>query len=92
MPPNSPRARLRHGPPRPTAFRCLSDAHQESDGHAQVSGMMRRGTRVIWRKLDCLKPNFQKTQRNVRRKDVCYRLAGPGEWLGVAGAARSSRQ
>lgn len=35
---------------------------------AQVSGLGCRGTRVIWRKLDCLKPNLQKTQRPVRRK------------------------
>ena len=33
----------------------------------------RRGTRVIWRKLDCLKPNLQKTQTDVRRKGTCYR-------------------
>jgi hypothetical protein len=32
--------------------------------------MMRRGTRVIWRKLDCLNLNLQTTQRNVRRKDA----------------------
>ena len=38
-------------------------ACQESDGQAQVSGLRRRGTRVIWRKLDCLKPNLQTTQR-----------------------------
>ena len=40
---------------------------------ARVSGLGRRGTRVIWRKLDCLKPNLQKTQKPVRRKDICYR-------------------
>ena len=44
-----------------------------ADGHAQVSGVRRRGTRVIWRRLDCLKPNLQQTQRNVRRNDTCYR-------------------
>src|SRR5512132_4710630 len=48
-------------------------ACQESDGQAQVSGVARRGTRVIWRKLDCLKPNLRKMQRSVRRKDTCYR-------------------
>jgi hypothetical protein len=31
---------------------------------------MRYGTRVIWRKLDCLYPNLQKMQSTVRRKDV----------------------
>ena len=48
-------------------------ACQESDGHAQVSGVRRRGTRVIWRKLDCLKPNLQKMKSRIRRKDTCYR-------------------
>ncbi len=48
-------------------------ACQESGGHAQVSGVRRRGTRVIWRKLDCLKPNLQKMKRRIRRKDACYR-------------------
>ena len=45
-------------------------ACQETGGQAQVSGVMRRGTRVIRRKLDCLKPNLQKTQSTVRRKDT----------------------
>jgi hypothetical protein len=45
-------------------------ACQETGGRAQVLGVMRRGTRVIWRKLDCLKPNLQKTQSTVRRKDT----------------------
>jgi len=48
-------------------------ACQESDGHAQVSGVRRRGTRVIWRKLDCLKPNLQKMKSRIRRKGICYR-------------------
>jgi hypothetical protein len=34
---------------------------------------MRRGTRVIWRKLDCLNPNLQTMQRIIRRKDICNR-------------------
>ena len=37
---------------------------------AQVSGPGCRGTRVIWRKLDCLNPNLQMMQRLVRRKDI----------------------
>ena len=37
-------------------------ACQESDSHAQVSEVRCRETRVIWRKLDCLKPNLQKMQ------------------------------
>ena len=48
-------------------------ACQESGGHAQVSGVRRRGTRVIWRKLDCLKPNLQKMKTRIRRKDTRYR-------------------
>jgi len=40
---------------------------------AQVSGLGCRGTRVIWRKLDCLNPNLQMMQRPVRRKDTRYR-------------------
>ena len=48
-------------------------ACQESGGHAQVSGVRRRGTRVIWRKLDCLKPNLQKMKRRIRRNGTCYR-------------------
>ena len=40
---------------------------------AEVSGLRCRGTRVIWRKLDCLNPNLQTTKLGVRRKDTCYR-------------------
>jgi hypothetical protein len=28
------------------------------------------GTRVIWRRLDCLKPNLQRMEVHIRRKDV----------------------
>ena len=31
---------------------------------------MRWGTRVIWRKLNCLKPNLQTMQVHIRRKDA----------------------
>jgi hypothetical protein len=48
-------------------------ACQETGDHAQVSGVRCRGTRVIWRKLDCLKPNLQKTQSTARRQDTCCR-------------------
>ncbi len=47
----------------------------------QVSGPGCRGTRVIWRKLDCLNPNLQTMQMPVRRKDIRYRrhvLRRPG--------------
>ena len=40
---------------------------------AQASGLGCRGTRVIWRKLDCLNPNLQTMQRSVCRKDACDR-------------------
>jgi hypothetical protein len=56
-------------------------ACQESDDHAQVSGVRCRGTRVIWRKLDCLNPNLQTMKRCVRRNDTRYRrhaLRRPG--------------
>ena len=52
-------------------------ACQESDGQAQMSGPRRRGTRVIRRKLDCLKPNLQTTKGSVRRQDIrcrCHAL------------------
>ena len=48
-------------------------ACQESDGQAQVLEVARRGTRVIWRKLNCLNPNLQKMQGSVRRKGTRYR-------------------
>jgi hypothetical protein len=28
------------------------------------------GTRVIWRKLDCLNPNLQEMEVHIRRKDA----------------------
>jgi hypothetical protein len=31
---------------------------------------MPRETRVIWRKLHCLKPNLQKMKDPIRRKDA----------------------
>jgi hypothetical protein len=31
----------------------------KTGGHVQMLGMVRRGTRVIWRKLYCLNPNLQ---------------------------------
>ena len=48
-------------------------ACQEISGRAQAYGAARWGTRVIWRKLDCLKPNLQKVQLYARRKDACNR-------------------
>ena len=48
------------------------------------------GIRVIWRKLDCLKPNLQWTESAARRKDTRRRqprggivegpLRHPGSW------------
>jgi hypothetical protein len=45
-------------------------ACQKSDGRVQASETVRRGTRVIWRKLDCLNPNAQKIEGRIHRKDV----------------------
>jgi hypothetical protein len=36
-------------------------------------GAVRRETRVIWRKLDCLKPNLQEGRWYPRRKDAWSR-------------------
>jgi hypothetical protein len=53
---------------------------------AQASGLGCRGTRVIWRKLDCLNPNLQTMQRSVCRKDACDRhhALRRHSWLAVA--------
>ena len=45
-------------------------ACQETSDRVQAYEARRCGTRVIWRKLDCLKPNLQKMQRHIRRKDA----------------------
>jgi predicted transposase YbfD/YdcC len=37
-------------------------ACQETGDRAQVPGTVRRGTRVVWRKLDCLNPNLRRQQ------------------------------
>lgn len=37
-------------------------ACQETDGRAQVPGTGCRGTRAVWRRLDCLNPNLQRQQ------------------------------
>ncbi|WP_328457143.1 ISAs1 family transposase [Streptomyces sp. NBC_00386] len=37
-------------------------ACQETGDRAQVPGAVRRGTRAVWRKLDCLNPNLQRQQ------------------------------
>jgi hypothetical protein len=34
-------------------------ACQKTGGHVQTDRVVRRGIRVIWRKLDCLNPNLQ---------------------------------
>jgi hypothetical protein len=48
-------------------------ACQETGGRAQAYGAVRRGTRAIWRKLDCLNPSLQKVQGLTRRKDAWNR-------------------
>jgi hypothetical protein len=42
----------------------------QTGDRAQAYGTVRQGIRAIWRKLDCLKPSFQKAQDNARRKDA----------------------
>ena len=37
-------------------------ACQETDGRAQVPETGCRGTRAVWRRLDCLNPNLQRQQ------------------------------
>jgi hypothetical protein len=50
-------------------------ACQESDGHAQVSGVRRRGTRVIWRKLDL--PESQSPDDETRSPPERHLLPAP---------------
>jgi hypothetical protein len=37
-------------------------ACQQTGGWAQVPGAARRGTRAVWRRLDCMNPNLQRQQ------------------------------
>ncbi|MFI7704668.1 ISAs1 family transposase [Nonomuraea sp. NPDC049480] len=39
-----------------------TEACQETGGRVQVPGKARRGTRAVWRRLDCLNPNLQRQQ------------------------------
>ncbi|MGH3466703.1 MAG: ISAs1 family transposase, partial [Thermocrispum sp.] len=39
-----------------------TEACQKTDGQVQAFGMVRRGTRVTWRELDCPNPNLQRMQ------------------------------
>src|SRR5664279_313973 len=55
-------------------------ACQLTSARAQAYGARRWGTRVIWRKLNCLKPNLQKVQ-----------VAHPPEKTPVTGASPCSR-
>ncbi len=52
-------------------------ACQESNDRAQALEAMRCGTRVIWRKLDCLNPNLQKRQVHLRRNGTSETGASP---------------
>jgi hypothetical protein len=45
-----------------------------------MSGTARWETRVIWRKLDCLKPNLQEMKVHVRRKDIWNRRQPCDAW------------
>ena len=56
-------------PPMPARrLRCAAAACAPNSIHSPTCQ-----TRVIWRKLDCLKPNLQKMEFRIRRKDVCNR-------------------
>ena len=58
------------GPAPKLAPRLAAYLTQETSGRAQAYGAARCGTRVIWRKLDCLNPNLQKVKMSTRRKDA----------------------
>jgi transposase InsO family protein len=45
-------------------------ACQLTRGRVQTSGTVPWGTRVTWRKLDCLKPSLQEMEVRIRRKDA----------------------
>lgn len=55
----------------PDAERLMGTrACQLTRGRVQAYGTALWGTRVIWRKLDCLNPNLQKMEVHIRRKDA----------------------
>jgi len=55
----------------PDAERLMGTrACQLTRGRVQASGTVLWGTRVTWRKLDCLNPNLQKMEVHIRRKDA----------------------
>ena len=45
-------------------------ACQQTRDRVQAYGTVLWGTRVTWRKLDCLNPNLQKMEVHIRRKDA----------------------
>jgi hypothetical protein len=50
------------------------------------------GTRVIWPKLDCLKPNLQTVNIRTRRNDACNRrraMRGYGMYVDATSIARA---
>ncbi len=60
----------------------MTNLDLKSEGDSSMSGKQRPGgdvetarcgTRVIWQKLDCLKPNLQTVYTRTHRKDVCNR-------------------
>ena len=52
------------------------------------------GTRVTWRKLDCLNPNLQEMEVHIRRKDTRNRRRPCDVWKSVCATsgARSDAQ
>jgi len=64
-------------------------------GPVQASGTVLWETRVIWRKLDCFKPNLQEMEVHIRRKVICNRrpaLRCVGEHAVATFGARSDAQ
>ena len=55
----------------PDAERLMGTrACQQTGGRVQAYGTVLWGTRVTWRKLDCLNPSLQKMEVHIRRKDT----------------------
>jgi hypothetical protein len=67
-------------------------ACQRTGGQAQASGMTRRVTRVIWRKLNCLNPNLQRMPLCIHRKDARNRCRPcMGMLVGLVHSSRLER-
>ncbi len=82
----------------PESEKCREQQHaRKPAAHAQAYGVACRGTRVTWRKLDCLNPNLQKVQMSRpperRLKPVPVPAAGcPSACCSPLGAGAMPRQ